>query len=169
MKSLIQIAAAVLVALTAAVTANAHGIVRRQDASYPIATSVSVPGGTELVFVSGMLPSAADPSAPPGSAERIGNTAAQARSVLGKIASELESAGLSMRDVVKMNVYLVGDPKMGGTMDLAGLMSAYMEYFGKDAGGLPARTTVQVAGLAVPGALVEIDVVAARGGAHLHE
>jgi enamine deaminase RidA (YjgF/YER057c/UK114 family) len=54
-------------------------------------------------------------------------------------------------------------------MDFAGLMSAYMKYFGKDAGGLPARTTVQVVGLAVPGALVEIEVIAARAADHGHE
>lgn len=147
----------------------AHDIVRRASAVVPMATSVSVPAGVELVFVSGTLPGAADPGAPPGSPERIGDTAAQARSVLGKIAAELESAGLTMRDVVKMNVYLVGDPRKGGAADLAGLMSAYLTYFGKDAGGLPARTTVQVAGLPVPGALVEIDVVAARTTEHRHD
>jgi enamine deaminase RidA (YjgF/YER057c/UK114 family) len=54
-------------------------------------------------------------------------------------------------------------------MDFAGLMSAYLKYFGKEAGGLPARTTVQVAGLPMPGALVEIEVIAARAADHAHE
>ena len=74
-----------------------------------------------------------------------------------------------MSDVVKMNVFLVGDPDKGGAMDFAGLMSAYLKYFGKDEGGLPARTTVQVAGLPMPGALVEIEVIAARAADHAHE
>lgn len=161
--------AAVCIATLATVPADAHDIVRRASSTYPIATSVSVPAGAQLLFVSGTLPGVADPSAPPGSRERIGDTSAQARSVLGKIAAELESAGLTMRDVVKLNVFLVADPKKGGAVDFAGLMSAYTTYFGKDVGGLPARTTVQVAGLPVPGALVEIEAIAAHTDDHTHE
>ena len=94
--------------------------------------------------------------------------AAQAKSVLAKIQKELESAGMTMADVVKMNVFLVGDPRKGGTMDFEGLMQAYLGVYGLRAqeNRLPARTTVQVAGLPVPGALVEIEVVAARHTNH---
>jgi enamine deaminase RidA (YjgF/YER057c/UK114 family) len=80
-----------------------------------------------------------------------------------KLARELEALGLSMADVVKMNVYLVGDPRKDGMMDFAGLMKAYLRHFGTEAQkNLPARTTVQVAGLPLPGALVEIELIAAR-------
>jgi enamine deaminase RidA (YjgF/YER057c/UK114 family) len=42
-------------------------------------------------------------------------------------------------------------------------MKAYTRYIGAASQGkLPARTTVQVAGLPIPGALVEIEVIAAR-------
>lgn len=163
----IQTFAAALALL--ALPASAHDIVRRSGSSLPIATSVSVPAGADWVFVSGTLADATNPAAPAGSAERLGDTAAQARSVLDKIASELGAQGFAMRDVVKLNVYLVGDPDLGGTADYAGLMSAYLKHFGKDSGGLPARTTMQVAGLPVPGALVEIEAIAARGGDHPHE
>lgn len=147
--------------------AAAHDIVRRGNADLPIASSVSVPAGSELVFLSGMLADAADAEASPGSAERFGDTAAQTRSVLAKIARELASLGLGMDDVVKMNVYVVGDPDKGGRMDFAGLMQAYMQFYGRDgASAIPARTTVQVAGLPLPGALVEIEVVAARHADH---
>jgi enamine deaminase RidA (YjgF/YER057c/UK114 family) len=62
-----------------------------------------------------------------------------------------------------MNVYMVGDPAKGGTMDFAGLMKAYSAAFGEATHGkLPARTTVQVAALPLPGALLEIEVVAAQ-------
>ena len=56
----------------------------------------------------------------------------------------------------------------GGTMDFEGLMQAYLAVYGLRAqeNRLPARTTVQVAGLPVPGALVEIEVVAARHATH---
>ena len=67
-----------------------------------------------------------------------------------------------MSDIVKMDVYLVADPDKGGQVDMIGLLSAYMAYFDKDAGGLPTRTTVQVVGLPLPGALVQIAVTAAR-------
>ncbi|HSQ70083.1 MAG TPA: RidA family protein [Steroidobacteraceae bacterium] len=153
--------------LAGSVTAAAHDIVRRGNPNLPIASSVSVPAGSELVFLSGMLADAANPDAPPGSAERFGDTAAQARSVLAKITLELATLGLGMEDVVKMNVYVVGDPDKGGRMDFAGLMQAYMQFYGREgASAIPARTTVQVAGLPLPGALVEIEVVAARHADH---
>ena len=148
--------------------AAAHDIIRRIAPDFPIAQSVLVPAGADLVFLSGMLADAADPSAPAGSPERIGDTAAQAHSILGKIEKELAASGLAMADIVKMNVYLVGDPAKGGVMDFAGLMSAYIRYFGDEAALPPARTTLQVAGLPVPGALVEIEVIAARPAEHAH-
>jgi enamine deaminase RidA (YjgF/YER057c/UK114 family) len=158
------------VAVLGAQLADAHDIVRHANPNFPIANSIVVPGGTDLVLLSGTLADVADPKAPAGSLERLGDTAAQAKSVLGKIQKELEAVGCTMADIVKMNVYLVGDPRKGGTMDFEGLMQAYMGVYGLRAqeNKLPARTTVQVAGLPVPGALVEIEVVAARHVAHDH-
>jgi enamine deaminase RidA (YjgF/YER057c/UK114 family) len=156
-------ALAVLLIVAFAPTLAAQEIVRRQTGDFPIASSVRVPAGTELLFVSGKLADVARPEAPAGSIERLGDTETQAASVLAKIAQELAASGLVMGDVVKMNVFLVGDPARGGTMDFDGLMRAYGRHFGTASGGrLPARTTVQVAGLPIPGALVEIEVVAAR-------
>jgi enamine deaminase RidA (YjgF/YER057c/UK114 family) len=140
----------------------AGGIVRRHEGNFPIASSVLVPGGSRLVFVSGTIADPARPEAPADSPERLGDTEAQAASVLGKIEKELAASGLSLADVVKMNVFLVGDPARGGKMDFEGLMRAYGRHFGGTAQpNLPARTTVQVAALPLPGALVEIEVVAA--------
>ena len=152
-----------LFAFTSLQAANAQDIVRRTNPAFPISNSVTVPGGSKLVFLSGTLAEVADDKAPAGSIERLGDTATQAHSVLGKIAKELAAAGLTMGDVVKMNVFLVGDPRKGGTMDFEGLMQAYMKVYGPGPNekNLPARTTVQVAGLPIPGALVEIEVVAA--------
>ena len=118
--------------------------------------------------MSGILADVADPSAPAGSIERFGDTATQAKSVLGKLKQELESAGFTMDDIVKMNVFLVADPRKGGTMDFDGLMQAYIQIYGlrPKEKKMPARTTLQVARLPVPGALVEIEVVAVRHPAH---
>ena len=141
----------------------ADAIVRRHVGDFPIASSVLVPAGTEIVFLSGTLADVVKPEAPEGSIERYGDTATQTASVLGKLSKELAASGLTFADVVKMNVFLVGDPEKGGKMDFAGLMEAYSRHFGAATlGKLPARTTVQVAGLPLPGALVEIEVIAAR-------
>lgn len=160
--------ATALLCAAAATPVSAHDIIRHANPNLPIASSVVVPAGAELVFVSGMLADAADRSAPVGSVERFGDTETQVKSVLDKLAKELEAVGFTMADVVKMNVFLVGDPRKGGAMDFDGLMKAYLHVVGLGGRGksLPARTTVQVAGLPVPGALVEIEVVAARHAAH---
>jgi enamine deaminase RidA (YjgF/YER057c/UK114 family) len=153
-----------ILSIVAVVTeVQAEEIVRRQPGDFPIASSVLVPANAELVFLSGTLADVVKPDAPAGSVERLGDTETQAASVLDKLAKELAASGLSMADVVKMNVFLVGDPQQGGKMDFVGLMKAYTRHFGAATGGrLPTRTTVQVAGLPIPGALVEIEVIAAR-------
>jgi len=144
---------------------HAEDVVRRASPGFPISSSVTVPGGSEIVFLSGMLADAADARAAAGSIERLGDTATQTKSVLGKIQKELEAIGLGMQDVVKMNVFLVGDPRRDNTMDFEGLMKGYLQFFGtEEQPNVPARTTVQVAGLPIPGALVEIEVVVARRG-----
>ena len=85
-------------------------------------------------------------AAPVGSIERLGDTETQAASVLGKLETELAASGYTFADVVKMNVFLVGDPARDGRMDFEGLMKAYSRYVGAASQGkLPARTTVQVA------------------------
>lgn len=131
--------------------------------NFPIAAAVSVTAGTDLVFVSGATASVADSSAPAGSIAAYGNTEIQTVSVLKALAATLERVNLKLSDVVQLRVFLVGDPDKGGKMDFAGLQAGYTQFFGtKDQPNLPARTTVQVASLAGPGLLVEIDAVAAR-------
>lgn len=163
MRTLIRPLALLLGGLIAAAAAADDGIVRRGGEAFPIASSVRVPAGAETLWLSGLLPDVVDADAPASSAERFGDTEAQTRSVIAKVRAELEAAGWSLGDVVKMNVYLVADPAKGDRMDFAGMMVAYREAFGSESQPkLPARTTVEVSGLPVPGALVEIEVVAAR-------
>lgn len=158
-----RVALLLLCSALVAPASYATEIVRRQQGAFPIASTVTVPPGTELVFVSGMLADVARADAPEGSVERYGDTEAQAAGVLQKIAAALAAAGLGLADVVKMNVFLVGDPALDGRMDFDGLMRAYSRHYGGVAQpNLPARTTVQVVALPRPGALVEIEVVAAR-------
>ena len=102
-----------LLALPFAASA-ADSIVRRSLPDFPIASSVAVPGAARIVFVSGTLADVAKPDAPAGSTERLGDTETQAASVLAKIEKELAASELTMADVVKMNVFMVGDPAKGG-------------------------------------------------------
>jgi reactive intermediate/imine deaminase len=74
----------------------------------------------------------------------------QTRQVLRNLGVVLAAAGLGFGDVVKSTVHLVDV-----TRDFAGFNAAYAEFF---TDGYPVRTTV---GSALPGILVEIDVVAA--------
>lgn len=127
----------------------------------PISTSVSVPAGSRLVYVSGTVPDVADAAAPEGSTVRYGDTETQTRSILKKIDAALAAQGLGLGDVVMMRVFLVAPA--GQRMDFAGMMKAYRESFGTaKQPNKPARSTMQVAGLVDPGWLVEIEVTAAR-------
>jgi enamine deaminase RidA (YjgF/YER057c/UK114 family) len=131
--------------------------------NFPISAVVTVPAGSDLIFLSGATPPVNDPTAAPGTVAAYGNTEVQTVNVLKSLAASLERVNLKLSDVVQMRVFLVGDPDKGNKMDFAGLQAGYTKFFGTpDQPNLPVRTTVQVAGLAAPGLLVEIDVVAAK-------
>jgi len=129
----------------------------------PISAAVSVPRDARTLYVSGTLPDMADATAQRGTAAAYGLTETQTLSVLAKIKEVLGREGMGMGDVVSMRVFLVGDARLGGRMDFAGMMRAYRSIYGSDQKPkVPARTAVQVVGLPIPGALVEIEVVAAK-------
>ena len=92
------------------------------------------------------------------------DTTSQTVGLIKDIQKFLESQKLTLSDVVMMHVYLGGDPAKDGKMDFAGMMAGYSQFFGtKDQPNKPARTTVQVVlPAAGSGALVEIDIIAAR-------
>lgn len=73
--------------------------------------------------------------------------------VFDNLEAVLASAGLTFKDVVKVNVFL---SDMGNFAKLNGIYAARMGDH------KPARSTIQVAGLPM-GALVEIDMTAERG------
>lgn len=151
--------------LAAAAQAQAQDLRRTVNprASIPIATAVSVPATAELVFFSGVLPDVAQPDAPRGSAESYGDTQTQAQSVLQKLRANLAAEGLTFGDVVSVRVFLVGDPAKDHRLDFSGFNAAFGSFFGTaDQPARPVRTVVQVSALPAPGALVEVDLVAAR-------
>lgn len=158
---------AALVAALMAMTggAMAQDVVRHKipNSDFPISQAVEVPAGKTTVYVSGAVPSVADEKAEKGSLAAYGDTKTQTVSVLKSIEKTLASLDLKMGDVVKMQVFLVGDPGKGGKMDFGGFMEGYTQFFGtKEQPNLPTRSVFQVAGLAAPGFLVEIEVTAVR-------
>jgi enamine deaminase RidA (YjgF/YER057c/UK114 family) len=144
--------------------ASAQNIVRHKipGSDFPIAQAVTIPPGTTIHFISGQVPPLVDKAADPNSVAAFGDTKTQTVGVLKKIRDILQGMGMSMGDVVKMQVFLVGDPAKGGRGDVAGFMEGYTQFFGGAQPNLPARAAFQVAGLSNPGWLIEIEVVAAK-------
>lgn len=156
-------AAFALAALSQAAFAADNVIHNQEAANSPFASSVVVPPGYTTYYISGSGPLVADPNAPAGSVQRLGNTATQTSSTLEGLRQRLAQLGLTFADVVQGRVYLAADPYNGGKMDYAGMNGAWMKVFGtSDQPNKPARATVQVANLVVPGALVEIELVAVK-------
>jgi len=157
-------AAIMICLLTAAGASHGADVVRHSNGTnFPIARAVEVPAGKTIYFHSGMTPAPLDAKAKPGTREFWGDTKTQTLSVFARIKESLDKLGLGFGDVVAMTVYLVGDPAKEGRMDFEGMMAAYSQFFGtKDQLNLPARSTVQVAGLVQPGMLVEIEVQLAK-------
>lgn len=157
---------AAMLALVLPAMAGAADVVRHPipGSDFPIAAAVEVPAGKTTVYVSGKVPGVINPDAPKGSLEAYGDTKAQTVNVLTQIQQQLETLGLGMKDVVKMQVFLVGGPETDGKMDFAGFMEGYRQFFGDQANqpNLPARSAFQIAALGNPNHRVEIEVVAVR-------
>ncbi len=158
-----KLAATTLLLSSAAVAAQAD-VTRHPlpGSDFPISQAVEVTADTGIVYHSGMVPGPANPDAERYSAEFWGDTEAQTLSVFGRLEESLKAKGLGFGDVIKMQIFLVA-PEGEKMMDFQGMMRAYRKYFGTDEQpNLPARSAFQIAGLAAPGMLVEIEVVLAR-------
>jgi enamine deaminase RidA (YjgF/YER057c/UK114 family) len=130
---------------------------------FPISAAVTVPAGFDTVYVSGALPSAINKDSPKGTPPEYGDMQAQTVSVLTSIKGTLAKLGLGMGDVVKMTVFMVADPANDNKLNFPALMAGYTQFFGTaEQPNKPARSAVQVAALVAPGALLEVEVIAAK-------
>jgi 2-iminobutanoate/2-iminopropanoate deaminase len=104
-----------------------------------------------LLFVSGIVSVDAD-----GALVGAGDVVAQTRRIFEIMGAILADAGCSFADVARVTVYLtdVGDRTR--------INPVRQEVFGET---LPASTLIEVSRLAVPGARIEIECVAALPGA----
>lgn len=99
-----------------------------------------------LVFVSGQLAFGSD-------RQMVGDdVVTQLRQCVANLEGVLAQSGLTLADVVKTTIWLTRRE------DFAAFNSAYAELFPNSP---PARSTV-VSALALPGALIEIEAIAAR-------
>jgi enamine deaminase RidA (YjgF/YER057c/UK114 family) len=160
------LATAVMGVAVSGVAVSSEAVVRTplpDGNPFPISAAVSVRGGVDTVYVSGALPAAVNKDAPKGTPPVYGDMETQTVSVLTSIKSTLARVGLGMGDIVKMTVFMVADPANDNKLNFPGLMAGYSQFFGtKDQPNKPARSAVQVAALVVPGALLEIEVIAAK-------
>jgi enamine deaminase RidA (YjgF/YER057c/UK114 family) len=153
-------------ACTSAPAADSPKVVRLplpDNNDFPIVSAVTVKAGADTYFLSGALAPVINKDAPKGSVAAYGDTQTQTVGALNAIKGTLGRLGLTMGDVIKMTVFLVGDPAKDNKMDFAGMMVGYKQFFGTaEQPNKPSRSAFQVAALAAPGALVEIEVIAAK-------
>jgi enamine deaminase RidA (YjgF/YER057c/UK114 family) len=146
-----------------ATAASAQVTIHPNPGTFPIANAVEIGPESTITFFSGVVPAVANPDAARGTRAFYGDTEAQSDSVFERIRNNLENRGLDFGNVIQMTVFLVGDPHLGGAMDFDGFMNSYRRYFGtEEQPNVPARSTVEVAGLVGPLMLVEIEVVTAH-------
>jgi enamine deaminase RidA (YjgF/YER057c/UK114 family) len=132
------------------------------NSDFPILLAVEVPPDATLVYLSGAGPAVVDETAEPRSPAAYGDITTQTDTTFQAIEARLEGLGLTMSDVIKLQVYIVAAPGED-SMDFSGFMAGYVKHFGTEAQpNLPTRSVFEVAGLANPGWLIEIEAVAVR-------
>jgi reactive intermediate/imine deaminase len=103
--------------------------------------------GAALVFVSGQLPLDTQ-----GRLVGEGDMARQTEQVFENLRAILEANGAGFRDVVRVGSYLTD------LSQLAAMREVRVRYLAEEP---PASTLVGVSGLVLPGALLEVELVAA--------
>ena len=121
-----------------------------------ISSAVAVPAGRAQYWVSGTVPPEIDENAEGVAA--YGDMSTQARGVFERIQTQLGEVGLGLEDVIYLRVYLVAEE---GEVDYSSFFDVYDEFFNNEENSVKVgRSTVAVAGLVLPGWLIEIDALA---------
>jgi enamine deaminase RidA (YjgF/YER057c/UK114 family) len=151
-----SLAATLLAGATAGASAAGIERVYGENAVSPIAAGVSVPAGYTTYYISGALPKAITPAAD-GKPADYGDMATQTRSVLDGLKATMTKMGVGFGDVVAAHVFL--DPKA----DFMAMNKVWGEEFGTPAQpNKPARAAFRTSALVAPGALLEIEFIAAK-------
>ncbi len=108
--------------------------------------TIKVTGAQSIILISGQVDYDAK-----GSVGHPGDFAAQARATFASLKAQVEAAGGTVANIVKLNTYLIDLRHRG---ELAAIRE---EVLGKKA---PASTLVGVTALAMPGWLIEVEAIA---------
>jgi enamine deaminase RidA (YjgF/YER057c/UK114 family) len=159
------VGAAFGLALLPAAPAMAQVVKYQSNPNALILDGAEVKAGTDLFFLSGQLASPVDPKktfADVKSFDDLGDTKTQTIGALTKIKALLESKGYTLGDLVKLTLFIAPDPKLG-KLDFAGANEGFKQFFKTtDNPTTVARSAFQVAALAGPYFLIEIEGIAAR-------
>ena len=120
---------------------------RVEGLAEPISHYTDAVRAGNLLFISGIVPVDGD-----GKLVGEGDVAEQTRQVFRNMQLVLEAAGCGFDDIVKVVLYLLN------VDDRPAINPVRKEFFGETR---PASTLVEVSALAMPGALLEIETVAA--------
>lgn len=139
--------------LTGAGVASAQEIVRNGE-SRNFYNNIFIPAGAETLYLSGA-----------GARQKAdgtwGDMERQTIDTFNSFKETLESQGWTMGDIVQVRAFAVSGAD--GTLDFDGFNRGYQQFFGTTENPLkPVRSFVEIAGLVVPGWLVEIEIRAAR-------
>jgi enamine deaminase RidA (YjgF/YER057c/UK114 family) len=116
--------------------------------------AVSLSGQAKLIYVSGQVS-----WGPDGKLVGAGDMRAQCEQVFKNLTAVLRAAGAGWGDIIKMNSYMV-DLNADNIAAFREMRAGYLKP-----GQMPASTLVGVTSLVQPELLLEVEVVAAIGGA----
>lgn len=119
---------------------------RVEELGEPISHYTDAVRGGDLLFVSGCVPTDQEGNLVGGE-----DVVEQARKTFENVGRVLAAAGAGPQDVVKVTVFLTH------VDDRPKINPVRQEFFGE---ARPASTLIEVAGLAIPGARIEVEAVA---------
>jgi 2-iminobutanoate/2-iminopropanoate deaminase len=122
--------------------------VRMQQGRPAYSHVVTVNGPGKTIYIAGQLARDAD-----GNIVGPGDMRAQLEQTFKNLDLCLKAAGASWADVVKTNTFVTDYAAFAQCADVR------IRYFGV---ATPTSTTIQISGLAQPGAMVEIEMIAVR-------
>ena len=142
--------------IAAAVTpgdVNLGGIERKGEGRH-FYTTIKIPANAETLYLSGSGASRNEDGS-------WGDMEAQVEDTFNSFRDKLEAEGWSMSDIVQVRAFAVSDDY--GLLDFDGFNRGYRKFFGTEENPMkPVRSFVEIAGLVVPGWLVEIEIRAAK-------
>ncbi|MCU0392029.1 MAG: RidA family protein [Thermoflexibacter sp.] len=160
MKAIILIATITFLLISLFSCKPQEQVKRYDNSSSQILQGVEIPANKKLFFSSGIVAPVLD-STSNDTYKRYGDTYTQSINTLKRIEDILKKAGLGLKDVVFLKIYIAPDPNKNKDFDFAAWFRAYQVFFNNPQNPVKvARTTLGTAALARPELLVEIEAIA---------